>query len=120
MNYIFVGIPASGKSTARKYLAESLGFQGFECSDYVKDTCRELGLKPGELFRQFGRDFAVRQILDDITAEPFVISGCRKPEEIRTMKDHYECKVIAVYASEKRCFQRYLTRKRDENQKTDR
>ena len=61
MNYIFVGIPASGKSAARKYLADRLGFQDFECSDYVRAACKEHNTSPGDLFRRFGRDFVARQ-----------------------------------------------------------
>jgi len=114
MNYIFVGKPAAGKSTARKFLVDRFDFQGFECSDYVHAACKEHKTTPGDLHRRFGKDFVAKQILEHIVETPFVVSGCRKPEEVKLLKAHYECKVIEVYASDKRCFNRHLDRKKDD------
>jgi len=108
--YILIGQGGSGKTTARRHL-ETLGFNGFEASEYAKrliETNPELEINA--ILDQYGRDIVAQNILSEMDDDPSVISEFRTPEEIERVKQARQTMVIYIEADIRTCFERVQKR----------
>lgn len=119
MIYVIVGKTCSGKTSLRKYF-ENQGFIGFEASNYAKRAIEENRVSDiYELFNRVSKNKISKMIHNNISklkSKNIVISGLRTPEEVEYIKKLYDTRVIGIYTSDKKCFERF--KKGEKNSRT--
>ncbi len=114
-----VGPIASGKGTISRFL-KSQGFKYFSLSDVVRAEAKFRGLEinrenlqnvGNDLRDSHGGSVLVDRIIDKINQyDRVVIDGVRNPQEIASIKNNFNGKIVHVSAYKNRRLDRYLKR----------
>jgi len=118
---VFVGMPGSGKTSAAR-ACESLGLRVYTSGDIIRETTKELRLKPTDknivkvarFFHQYHLEWLLSELKKDIKTKKrlFVIEGLRNIEQVNLLKKHFNVVLIGINCSKKRRFERLSRRKR--------
>ena len=115
MNYIIIGYPCSGKTTAREFIQSQLQCVGYEASSFaIKAVDKYHTNDIVELHSKRGKHIVAEEICHMIDSSfPFVISGFRTNEEILYMHQHYNIFAISIMCSFSVIKRRMILRNRE-------
>ena len=107
--YLLIGMPCSGKTTARKYLS-SYGLHGYEASNFLRRRMKsERSSSVEDVLLRNGRDIVAWDIIKELWL-PAVISGFRTSQEIKLIRKFCRTIVIALDSPVDVCFMRACKR----------
>ncbi|MFN3527724.1 MAG: nucleoside monophosphate kinase [Candidatus Altarchaeaceae archaeon] len=126
---LFSGMPCAGKSTAINILKEKFKVEVINMGDLVRKEIKEKNLNID--LRSYSREIrkkdksyvaklCIKELMkNEKTRENLknfvIIDGVRNYEEVEEFKKFYECILISIHASPKKRFERYLSRKRQDD-----
>ena len=118
----FVGLIASGKDAAKKYLEEKYGASSFRFSSVLRDALDSLGLENSRdnlitlstwARETFGNDLLAKAIANKakaIQANLIIIDGARRLDDLMYLRENPNFHLIAIEASPELRYKRSLLR----------
>ncbi len=118
----FVGLIASGKDAAKKYLEEKYGAESFRFSSILRETLDSLGVEKNRdnlillstwARENFGNDLLAKTMAkkaSEATNNLVIIDGARRLDDLKYLKEHKNFFLIAIEASSEIRYKRSLSR----------
>lgn len=118
----FVGLIASGKDAAKKYLEEKYGANSFRFSSVLRDALDALGLESSRdnministwARETFGNDLLAKAIAKkalEANNNLIIIDGARRLDDLKYLRENKKFYLIAIEAETKIRYERSLTR----------
>jgi len=118
----FVGLIASGKDAAKKYLEEKYGATSFRFSSVLRDALDALGLESSRdnministwARETFGNDLLAKAVAKKAKTSPanlIIIDGARRLDDLIYLRENKNFYLIAIEAEAKIRYERSLTR----------
>ena len=118
----FVGLIASGKDVAKKYLEEKYGASSFRFSSVLRDALDCLGLESSRdnministwARETFGNDLLARAVANKAKTTPanlIIIDGARRLDDLIYLKENKNFHLVAIEAKPETRYERSLTR----------
>ncbi|MBN2854174.1 AAA family ATPase [Patescibacteria group bacterium] len=118
----FVGLIASGKDAAKKYLEEKYGAESFRFSSILRETLDALGVEKSRdnlillstwARENFGNDLLAKTIAkkaEEANNNLIIIDGARRLDDLIYLRKNKNFHLIAIEAEPKIRYERSLTR----------
>lgn len=123
---LITGMPGSGKTTISSFM-EKNGFEIITMGDVIRELAKARGIEPtpsnlgqlAERIRKRKGKAAVAEecirIMDKINKRKIAVDGTRSLEEVKTFKEHFKTRLVAVHSRPQTRYKRLKQRNRKDD-----